>query len=124
MKIRPAISLFCLVGVFACGNPRMSAGELIEIAPGEFIHCGFFTDAERHDPIGAARIIDRPWLIVHGEADPVVPIEDALLLSQAAPAAQLVIHPTAGHRFDQPEEREWLVETVAMTFPCWLETNR
>ena len=95
------------------GSGRIADGELIEVAPGEFIHRGFFTDAEHHDPIGAARSIGCPWLIVHGAADPVVPVEDATLLAEASADGELVIHPTAGHRFDQPEEREWLVEGVA-----------
>jgi len=88
-------------------------GDLIEVAPGEFIHRGFFTDARRHNPINSARGIDCPWLIIHGATDTVVPVEDAELLADAAPAAEVKIHPTAGHRFDQPGERGWLVETVA-----------
>ncbi len=95
------------------GSGTVADGDLVEVAPDQFIHRGFFTDAERHDPIGAARSIDCPWLIIHGATDSVVPVEDTELLADAAPAAEVKIHPTAGHRFDQPGERGWLVETVA-----------
>lgn len=97
----------------AWGGSGRTDGDLIEVAPGEFIHRSFFTDTERHNPISAARSIDCPWLIIHGATDTVVPVEDARLFADAAPAAEVKIHPTAGHRFDQPGERGWLVETVA-----------
>jgi pimeloyl-ACP methyl ester carboxylesterase len=95
------------------GSGTVVDEDPIEVAPGEFIHHSFFIDAERHDPIGAARSIGCPWLIIHGAADEVVPVQDAGFLADAAPASELKIHPTAGHRFDQPGERKWLVATVA-----------
>ena len=96
------------------GSGTVAVGDLVEVAPDQFIHRGFFTDAEHHDPISAARSIGCPWLIIHGTADEVVSAQDAGLLADASPASGLKIHPTAGHRFDQPGEREWLVETVAV----------
>jgi pimeloyl-ACP methyl ester carboxylesterase len=95
------------------GSGRETADHRIEVAPGEFIDAGFFTDAARHDVVGAARSLSVPWLIIHGDADPVVPVGDATLLAEAARNGEFVVHPSAGHRFDQPEEREWLIETVA-----------
>lgn len=85
----------------------------IEVAPGERIHGDFFVDAARHDPIAAAASISCPWLIVHGVLDPVVPSDDALLLSKAAPTADRDLRPTAGHRFSDPAELDWLVRRVA-----------
>ena len=35
------------------------------------------------------------------------------MLATANPKAELRVHPTAGHRFDQPDERGWLVEAVS-----------
>lgn len=95
------------------GSGRTGANGLIEVAPGEFIDREFFIDAGMHDVIAAARSIDCPWLIIHGAADEVVPVEDAGLLQEAAPSAALKIHPTASHRFDKPGERGWVVSTVA-----------
>ena len=95
------------------GSGRADSDSRIEVAPGEFIDREFFTDAARHDVIGAARSLTCPWLIIHGSADPVVPVDDASLFAKNAPNSDLSIHPTAGHRFDQPEERDWLIERVA-----------
>lgn len=95
------------------GSGRVIDDRLIEVAPGEFIDAGFFVDAARHDVVGAARSILCPWLIIHGAADEVVSVDDAALLVAANPTDDLKIHPTAGHRFDRPGEREWLIETVA-----------
>jgi putative redox protein len=37
------------------------------------------------DPVGAAkRVCPRPWLLVHGSADDVVPVDDARVLAEAA----------------------------------------
>jgi len=55
------------------------------------------------------------WLVIHGGADDVVPVEEAKQLAGANPKAELRIHATAGHRFDQPDERGWLVESVEST---------
>ena len=94
------------------GSGQSNRDNLIEVAPGEFIDAAFFRDAARHDVEAAAHALACPLLIIHGRADPVVPIDDAILLAERAPNADLVTHPTAGHRFDQPEERSWLIERV------------
>ncbi len=94
------------------GSQQKDSGERIEVAPGEFIDAEFFRDAQRHDVVAAAHAIDCPWLIIHGAADPVVPVEDAELLAANGRDANLIVHPSAGHRFDQPEEREWLIGRV------------
>jgi len=94
------------------GSGRGDSEACIEVAPGEFIDAAFFRDAARHDVVGAARTINCPWLIIHGAADPVVPVEDVEILAENAPNAELMIHATAGHRFDQAEERGWLIERV------------
>ena len=52
------------------------------------------------DPVEAARgIAPRPWLLVHGSADDVVPVEDARLLADAAgESASLRIVVNGPHR--------------------------
>jgi len=98
------------------GTGAVDQSGLVQVAPDEWIHKTFFIDAVRHDPIGAASSIRCPWRIIHGALDPVVPQNDARLLSQAAPDADLISRPTAGHRFSDPAELDWLVRQIAAFF--------
>ncbi len=51
------------------------------------------------DPLAAAtRLGARPFLILHGSADDVVPVADARALAAANPAAELRVIAQAGHR--------------------------
>ena len=49
--------------------------------------------------IGKAAVINQPWLIVHGDADPTVPVSHAKELKVASPNAELLIIPGADHTF-------------------------
>lgn len=62
-------------------------------------------DLFRHDPAQIARIWDGPALILQGDRDLQVPTEDASLLAQAMPQAQLEILAGATHMLkeDQPD---------------------
>lgn len=52
------------------------------------------------DVLGPARDVQVPWLIVHGDADDIVPLQDSLDLVEAIGAApQLVRLPGVDHRF-------------------------
>jgi pimeloyl-ACP methyl ester carboxylesterase len=48
----------------------------------------------------AAAEIKKPWLIVHGDADPTVNVSHALELSRKQPKSDLVIVPGANHTFN------------------------
>lgn len=48
-------------------------------------------------PLGVIRTLDLPLLVVHGEDDATIPVEDARQLARAAPHAELVVVPGAGH---------------------------
>lgn len=69
----------------------------------------FFDDAVRHDPVGAARTIRCPWLVIHGAADEVVPVRHAHMFAGACSTATQKVHPDAGHRFWSRPHRRWLV---------------
>ena len=65
---------------------------------------GFYEDARRQDVLGAARKILSPLLILHGEDDEVVPVEDArALFENAAGPKALNVLPACDHRFTRPE---------------------
>lgn len=53
----------------------------------------------RLDIITRAKEVKQPWLIVHGDADPTVPVESAKELKAAQPHAELLIVPGADHTF-------------------------
>lgn len=55
--------------------------------------------AGRLDIVGAASRVKCPWLIVHGDQDETVPLEEAERLAAAAPAAELWRVPNAMHSF-------------------------
>jgi pimeloyl-ACP methyl ester carboxylesterase len=57
---------------------------------------------DAHDRLGQ---ITQPALVVHGEADVMVPPENGRLLAHAIPGAELVTFPDAGHLYptDEPE---------------------
>jgi pimeloyl-ACP methyl ester carboxylesterase len=52
------------------------------------------------------RTLTVPALVVHGEVDPLVPVENGRRTAEAIPGARLLVLPTMGH--DLPE-------------PCWPE---
>jgi len=66
----------------------------------------------RLDVLAHAATVKQPWLIVHGDADPTVPLAAAEELKAAQPAAELVIIPGADHTFggSQPELTDVLPE--------------
>jgi pimeloyl-ACP methyl ester carboxylesterase len=54
---------------------------------------------ERLDIMAKARQVKQPWLIVHGDADPTVPLNCAEELKAAQPHAELLVIPGADHTF-------------------------
>lgn len=55
---------------------------------------------ERLDPTAAAARVEAPWLILHGETDRTVEVEEARTLARAAPAGRLQVIAEAGHTFE------------------------
>ncbi len=59
------------------------------------------------DAEGRVQNISVPTLIVHGENDRVVPLENARLLARSIPNSKLVIFPKAGHAFTIESAQEF-----------------
>ena len=53
-----------------------------------------------------------PVLIIHGDADPVVPIDYSYRAEKAYPNARLIVLPGAGHGFNAPEGIKARTETI------------
>lgn len=60
--------------------------------------------------IEKAAAVQRPWLIVHGDADTSVPVSHAEELKAAQPNAELIIIPNADHTFNSkhPYDQDFL----------------
>lgn len=57
------------------------------------------TASSRRDALGEVRV---PALVVHGDADPLVPIEAGVATARAIPGAELLVIPGMGHDFPRP----------------------
>jgi pimeloyl-ACP methyl ester carboxylesterase len=80
----------------------------------------FLADARAiGDVLSAAARIDVPWLLVHGTADELVPLQDAVDAQRAGRRTRLVELPRADHRLTGHEPKmaaavvHWLEEAVA-----------
>ncbi len=60
------------------------------------------------------RALDVPALVIHGEADPLVPVENGRRTAEAIPGARLLLLPTMGHDLPRPFWPE-IVEAIAET---------
>lgn len=81
----------------------------------------FFDDLALYDVAScAAKVHPRPLLIIHGEEDEVVPVEDAhLLFAKAQRQKELVLVPGGDHRFTQTYQDAWkaLLRWLKTHFP-------
>ncbi|MEW5952356.1 MAG: alpha/beta hydrolase [Bacillota bacterium] len=79
----------------------------------------FFADLEQYDvPACASRLTPRPLLIIHGDRDDVVPLEDAHTLYAAAREPRLLSMISGGdHQFSKHHRQAWDI-----TFR-WLKEN-
>lgn len=84
---------------------RLIAGEsvIIEDESGTFkLEPDLVQDMPKHDMLGSLQsLAGRPTLIVHGEDDEVVPVDNAREIAARLPEAVLHIVPGADHRFSE-----------------------
>lgn len=57
--------------------------------------------------------LDKPTLILHGEDDPVSPLENAVQLAQHIPHAKLITYPDCGHLITMEKSREFTSDVLA-----------
>jgi putative redox protein len=78
-----------------------------------FMKSSFLDDAERTDILAAVAAIEAPLLVMHGEADGVVPPGHARAIEAAASApVTLKMFPGVSHRFEEPDALEGLLTTL------------
>jgi len=79
---------------------------------GEKVGFALVEDARRIDLPAEARKIKCPWLILHGEKDEVIPVEDSQILHEANQGSVLEIIAGADHRFSNEEHREFITSRI------------
>jgi len=99
----------------AVGTKGLAAWERrgsIEVE-GEPVGYSLVEDTRKIDLPEEAKDIACPWLILHGERDEVIPVEDARLLHSASGGrAGLEIVPGADHRFSEEVHREHITSRI------------
>lgn len=76
------------------------------------VNYSFFLDAEKADGKAAARKIGIPTIIVHGDADQSVPIEQSRKTATLIKNCRLEIIKGADHRFTKPEDNERCMDLI------------
>lgn len=77
----------------------------------------FFSDAGRYDLAGTIRQYAKPLLVVHGEADEIVPVSEAHRAQELNPdGVELLIIPEADHMFMKEDHRQQVSERVTAWF--------
>jgi pimeloyl-ACP methyl ester carboxylesterase len=94
------------------GGSGAEANGRVQVGNDEWISSELFADAARHDVLRAARQVTCRWLVIHAANDDVVRLSNGASLAAAGQATRFVVHPSAGHRFHEPADRQWLVRQV------------
>jgi len=77
----------------------------------------FFTDADNYDMFKVIGSLKRPLLVIHGDRDEIVPMDEALQAHKRNPAAiTLNVIPGADHMFSQEDHRRQVAKVVADWF--------
>ena len=81
----------------------------------------FFTDLQKFNLRETVQIFEPPLLVVHGDQDEIIPVENAQEVRHLNPHADVEIVTGADHMFSDPEHRRHIAETVAKWFKSRFE---
>lgn len=125
-RLRAGVLWAAVADIASCGERIVGNDREAELRRRGFIVHGahklgrrFVEDAFRADPLSSIALSKADILIVHGTADPVVPLEHARMYERAARSrktgrTELVLLRGAGHTFEAlPHEEEAIRLTVA-----------
>lgn len=77
----------------------------------------FFDDARQYDLEAATRALRTPMLVVHGDQDEIIPVEEAYLAKAANPDwVELDVVPGGDHMLGRPAQQEQVAQTVTDWF--------
>lgn len=102
------------------------AGEVLQRMGSEWLRiscdgptvAAFFEELTRIDVSDEARVIQIPTLVIHGEDDPVIRLENGRELASLIPNARFEIIPGANHEegtFTSPKARQLIADFLAPT---------
>jgi putative redox protein len=116
-----AVATMAAVGDTALFTDRLSEADIAEWrrtdrrewGDSSFLKASFLRDVEQLDISDVLSSLTQPLLLMHGEADEVVPPSHATLIESAAAGdVTVVMFPGVGHRFDEPGALESLLDTL------------
>jgi len=73
----------------------------------------FCEDFKNNDGYKAAPMIQIPTLIVHGDADEIVPVSQSIKTSSLIPNCKLVLVKGANHRYENEEHTEEMIKAIS-----------
>lgn len=76
----------------------------------------FFADIRKYDLRETVRSFKPPLLVVHGDQDEIIPVENAHEAREINPNVEVEILSGANHMFSDPKHRAHIAETVAEWF--------
>ncbi|MFP4423232.1 MAG: alpha/beta hydrolase family protein, partial [Desulfococcaceae bacterium] len=81
----------------------------------------FFEDARRYDVPEIVATLPAPLLVVHGDQDDIIPVQNAYEAQSRNPDVELFILPGADHMFGDSDHRRRIAERVARWFQTHLQ---
>lgn len=81
----------------------------------------FFEDARRYDVPGIVAALPAPLMVVHGDQDEIIPVQNAYEARSSNPDVELFILPGADHMFSDPAHRRRIADRVARWFRTHLQ---
>ena len=92
-----------------------------ELDSGRRLRTDFYEDMHRYDICNETKKIHCPLLIIHGNHDEIVPVDDAYALySHANEPKRLEVIEGAKHAFDNPEHRNTVIRLSLEWFKTYL----
>ena len=77
----------------------------------------FFADAKQYDLPETVKLLEIPLMVVHGDADEVIPVQDAYLVKTLNPEyTELIVIPGADHMFSAEMHRTQTSKLVVKWF--------
>lgn len=77
------------------------------------LNYSFFADFDNFNEYESAKKIKAPTLIVHGDKDVDVPVEQSIKLATIIPNCKLEIISGSGHKFSEPEHFQKMLELIS-----------